>query len=727
MKSTRYIGRINVWTQGGCCMKKRLKRFIDLMGFRSFLLIVLLMTGLAQFGLMLTNVQGVTYDISMGSLAPETIRAAKTIEDTEKTEQERIDAENAITPVYDFNQEIAEQKAALITLLFDLAIETKKEIASEENATLSSEEKLELLKDKLKSVTDKQNTLSFTDDEVKALLAASESQLISARNILVEYIKEVLKQSIRKENIATERTNIDSVLRSSTIDKSLLSIAITLGRGSIVETEILNEEKTATARQQARNAVEPTKILQGQIIVLEGEMIDREKYRQLELLGFVDNKSSLKPVGGLAIFILLQMVFVFVVFDRLTVQFKEKINYLLVVVMVYISAIVIMKLINLVSNDFDIVVAFIFPTAMVTMLIRLLTDDRLAGLLTLLVASSAGIVFQENYAAVLQMDIALYILFGGFASIFFMRSVEKRSHILQASTVVMVVNLVFIAFYLLMTQSDYGLSEIMFYVSAGIISGLLSGALTMGLLPFFESLFGILSTMRLIELSNPNHPLLKKILTETPGTYHHSVMVANLAEAACEAIDADGLLARVGSYYHDVGKTCRPAFFIENQLGSNPHDSLSPDASADIIIAHTTDGAELLRQHKMPQEIIDIALQHHGTSLLKFFLHKAKEEGRIVNEADFRYPGPKPQTKEAAIISIADSVEAAVRSMKEPNAEKIQKLIQSIIQDRVQDDQFDECDISLKELKIIEDVLCETLNGIFHTRIEYPKEKQEVL
>ena len=709
--------------KGRCCMKKRLKSFIDLMGFRSFLVIVLVMTGLVQFGLMLDNVRGVTYDISMGSLAPETIRAAKTIEDTEKTEQERKNAENDITPIYDFNQEIAEQKADLIKLLFDLTIEAQKEIALEENATLSQEEKLELLKDKLNSVTDKQNTLSFTDDELKALLAASESQLISTRNILVDRTKDVLSQSIRKENIATARTNIESIIRSTTIDNSLLSTAITLARGSIVETEVLNEEKTAIARQQARNAVEPTKILQGQIISLEGEMIDREKYRQLELLGFIDSQSSLKPVGGLAIFIVLQMVFVFILFDRLTVQFKEKVNYLLVVVMIYISAIVIMKLVNIVSDDFDVVVAFIFPTAMVTMLVRLLTDDRLASLVTLLVASSAGIVFQENYAAVLQMDIALYILFGGFASLFFMRSVEKRSHILQASTVVMAVNLVFIAFYLLMTQSDYVLSEIAFYVSAGIISGLLSGALTMGLLPFFESLFGILSTMRLIELSNPNHPLLKKILTETPGTYHHSVMVANLAEAACEAIDADGLLARVGCYYHDVGKTRRPAFFIENQMGINPHDSLSPDASADIIIGHTTDGAELLRQHKMPQEIIDIALQHHGTSLLKFFLHKAKEEGKTVNEADFRYPGPKPQTKEAAIISIADSVEAAVRSMKEPNAEKIQKLIQSIIQDRVQDDQFDECDISLKELKIIEDVLCETLNGIFHTRIEYPKEK----
>ena len=706
-------------------MEKQLKRFLGLIGFRSFLAIVLIITAFLQFGLMLDSVRGVTYDVSMGSLAPETIRAAKTVEDTEKTEMERTNAEQATAPVYDFHQEIAEQKAALLTLLFDLTIETQKELGEQEGLTQA--EKLEVLKGKLKTVTDKQDSLSLTDDEMRALLNASERQLAEAGKTLGRLTEAALSESIRKENLPAARTNIESLIRSSTIANSLLSTAITLGRNSMVETETLNEEKTAIAKQQARDAVEPTKILQGHIIVLEGEIVDREKYRQLELLGLIDSQASLKPIGGVVILIFLQMLFLFVLFDRYKGSLREKSNDLLVSVIVYLSAIVLMKLVSLISNHFDVVLGFIFPTAMATMLIRLLVDERVAALVTLLIASSAGIIFQYNYAAVLQMDIALYILFGGFASLFFMRSVEKRSHILRASAVVTAINLLFIAFYLLMTQSDYGLAEVTFYIGAGIVSGLLSGALTMGLLPFFESMFGILSTMRLIELSNPNHPLLKKILTETPGTYHHSVMVANLAEAACEAIGADGLLARVGSYYHDVGKTRRPAFFIENQMGINPHDALQPESSADIIIAHTTDGAELLRKYKMPQEIIDIALQHHGTSLLKYFYHKAKEEEIEMKEADFRYPGPKPQTREAAVISIADSVEAAVRSMKEPNAEKIQRLIQAIIQDRVQDDQFDECDISLKELKIIEDKLCETLNGIFHSRIEYPKEKQEAL
>ncbi len=437
----------------------------------------------------------------------------------------------------------------------------------------------------------------------------------------------------------------------------------------------------------------------------------------------LDNNSSFNPIIGLIILVAIQMAFLYILFDRSKMELTKKRNAVLVTSIVYSLSIILMELMSLVVDEFDVTVAFLYPTALATMLVRLLCDDKAASLVTILLATSAGVIFQEGYAAVLQMDIALYIIFGGFASIFFMRSIEKRSDLLKACGVVAIVNVAFIAFYLLMIQTDYGLLELLFYAIAALVSGLLSGALTMGLLPFFESAFGLLSTMRLIELSNPNHPLLKKLLTETPGTYHHSIMVANLAEAACEAIGADGFLARVGCYYHDIGKTKRPAFFIENQMsGINPHDSLPPHRSAEIIIAHTTDGAELLSRHKMPQEIIDIALQHHGTSTLKFFVHKAKEEGNEVDEALYSYPGPKPQTKEAAVISIADSVEAAVRSMKSPNSDKIRDLVHSIIQSRVQGHQFDECDVSIKELKIIEKVMCETLNGIFHSRIEYPKE-----
>ncbi|MEK4699018.1 HDIG domain-containing metalloprotein [Solibacillus sp. FSL R7-0668] len=701
-------------------MKEKLNKLIQLISFRTLLIIVLSITAVLQFSLMVENVRGVTYDIQLTELSPETIRSMKTIEDTAKTEIDKEHAEEAVEPVYVFDEDIPNHRATFVTTIFDIVLEAKKKI--EENGEYTQEEQVDLLREDFKKIFENQQSLTISDAQLKNLLAATKEQIEATRDTLASLVEANLDRPLRKENLITYRNEIESKIRQQlAILDSLMSVAVIVGRAAVVETEILDEEKTVVAKQQAREAVEPTRILQGQIIVQEGEVITREIYRQLELLGMLDNKVSIKPIIGLLFLILLQMAFLFVLFDRSKKEVSKKRKDLFVTVIVYAVALVTMKIIGLIAANFDVMLAFIYPSAMATMLVRILTNEKAASIVTVITAASAGIIFHEGYAAVLQMDAALYILFGGFAALIFMRSFEKRSDILQAVAIITLVNVIFIAFYLLMSQSGYQFKEISFYLAAAIISGLLSGALTMGLLPYFESAFGILSTMRLIELSNPNHPLLKKVLTETPGTYHHSIMVANLAEAACEAIGADGLLARVGCYYHDVGKTRRPLFFIENQMGTNPHDSLPPESSAEIIIAHTTDGAELLRKYKMPQEIIDICLQHHGTSLLKFFLFKAKEEGKQLDENTFRYPGPKPQTKEAAIISVADSVEAAVRSMKEPNAQKIQKLVQSIIQDRVQDDQFDECDISLKELKMIEDVLCETLNGTFHSRIEYPK------
>jgi cyclic-di-AMP phosphodiesterase PgpH len=701
-------------------MIAKLKKLVQLVSFRILLVIILLMTAMLQFFLMLDNVRGVTYDIQLTELAPETIRSVKTVEDIVKTELDKDHAEKAVEPVYVFYDDIANQRATFVSTIFDIVLEAKSKIAAQE--TLTPTEQMALLREDLKEILENQQNLTLSDTHLSSLLQASVQNIETTQHTLTNIVQSNLERSLRKDNLITYRNEIESKIRQqSSIPDNLMTIAVVIGRAAIVETEILDEDKTAIAVQQAREAVEPTRILQGQIIVQEGEVITREIYRQLELLGMLDSKTSFKPIAGLLILIGLQMAFLFVLFDQSQKELSKKRHELFVTVIVYAIALISMKLLGLIALNFDVMLAFIYPTALATMLVRVLANERAASVVTVMTAASAGVIFHEGYAAVLQMDVALYVLFGGFASIIFMRTLEKRSDYLQAVAIVTIVNLAFIAFYLLMAQSGYGLKEISFYLAAAIISGLLSGALTMGLLPYFESAFGILSTIRLIELSNPNHPLLKKILTETPGTYHHSIMVANLAEAACEAIDADGLLARVGCYYHDVGKTRRPLFFIENQMGINPHDSLSPESSAEIIIAHTKDGGELLRKHKMPQEIIDICLQHHGTSLLKYFLFKAKEEGKQLDESVFRYPGPKPQTKEAAIISIADSVEAAVRSMQQPSAEKIQKLVQSIIQDRVQDDQFDECDISLKELKIIEDVLCETLNGTFHSRIEYPK------
>lgn len=707
-----------VRTCGGVGMQRNVKKISDYIGFRYFLIITLVLLGVVQFLFLQSSVREDTYDIRELQLASETIRSPKTIIDEQKTQQDRLIAAEQVEPVYTFDESVAKNQAAMVDSFFGYL----KAAIVESPTDATTEEKLAALRDRLSKTDEEQLGFRFTNDQLKLFLRQPLVDLEASRALLTTMIEETLAKPIREDDIASTQSKIEQNIRVQTVFPSeVINMVVLMGRSSIIETEKYNEDATRARQQQAKNLVEESRMLQGQVIVQEGERITADIYRQLTLLGLTENQSNIRILLGLALLTIIQLGLIYGIFNRWQVPIAKKQNAIVIVFFVYTLALILLKILSLLEDQFTVQVAFIFPTALLALLLRLLINENIAFISTVLLAASAGLMFNTQYGAVINVDIVFYILFSSIAALLYLRSTDSSSHILKTSLVVSGVNIAYMVFYIVMTQSSYGVKELSFYAVAAIVAGIASGALTIGLLPFFESAFGILSPIRLIELSNPNHPLLKKILTETPGTYHHSVMVANLAEAACEEIGADGLLARVGCYYHDIGKTKRPGYFIENQMGKNPHDLLPPDKSARIIIEHTTYGAELLAEYKMPKEIIDIALQHHGTSELKFFVYKAKELGIDIKDEDFRYPGPKPQTKEAAIISVADSVEAAVRSMKEPTSEKIRVLVQSIIRDRLTDNQFDECDISLKELKITEEVFCETLNGIFHSRIEYPK------
>jgi cyclic-di-AMP phosphodiesterase PgpH len=696
------------------------------LGFNVILLTLVFLIGIILFAFLYNSVKGDTYRVQLFELSEETIRSAKTVEDPIKTEQERQRVASEISPSYQFMDEIAPNRVAIIDDLFSYILEAKEasENNEDEEETPDVNAMVDELRENLRMIENSQNGLRLTDDMLRSFLALPDDTIREISDSLEAITNRYLRNPLREEQVSETKDLVEQeIRRNNDIPASVLQAAVSIGRFSIIPNETVNEERTEAQIAQVRASVEPTRILQGQVLVQEGQVVDREIYRQLELAGMTEDHTSYRPLLGLLLFVAIAMGLLVTLVQRSVMTNRNKKISLMVMAIVITISLALMQLISAVSGNFDVVIAFLFPTAMAGMIVRLLINERFALFVTVIIGASAGILLQGGYAATLQMDIALYILFGGIMGIYLIERDDRRSRLLQTSLAVAAVNVLFVGFYLLVGQSQYSFSELAFYLTAAVVSGLLSGALTIGLLPFFETVFGLLSTMRLIELSNPNHPLLKKILTETPGTYHHSVMVANLADASCEAIGANGLLARVGCYYHDIGKTTRPQFFIENQVNTqNPHDSLPPETSRNIILSHAKDGAEILRKHKMPQELIDIAEQHHGTSLLKFFYFKAKEKNPGLAEEEYRYDGPKPQTKEIAIICIADSMEAAVRSMKEPTSEKIKKLTEAIIEDKLKDGQFDECDLTLKELKIIKGVICETLNGIFHSRIEYPKE-----
>ncbi|TFB24840.1 HDIG domain-containing protein [Filobacillus milosensis] len=365
---------------------------------------------------------------------------------------------------------------------------------------------------------------------------------------------------------------------------------------------------------------------------------------------------------------------------------------------------------------------YITPIAAYPILIKHFINERFAMVSSVFIAIFGSYLLSFNNVEVYQ--VFLYLLLSQWFAIFLFQSIKDRKNLFKTSTCLFAIHVLLVLVYELNSWSMFMAPDIMLSLLFSFLSVLFAVILTLGILPIFEAGFNMLTESKLLTLSNPNHPLLRKLLVEAPGTYHHSVMVANLSESACEAIGANGLLARVAAYYHDVGKALKPHMFIENQNNmKNPHDSMPPENSAQIILQHPYDGAHLLKEHDLPVEIIDIAEQHHGTTLLKYFYHKAKERHDSVKELEFRYDGPIPQTKEAAIINICDSVEAAVRSKEKPTNEEINKLVRSIIYDRLMDGQFNDSQLTLRELLIIEKDICDMLNGIFHARIEYPNDR----
>ncbi len=706
-------------------IQKFFEKLKELMAHRLFQVLLFMVLATSAYLLMYSNVKPEKVNIELFKPAEQTIRATKTIEDTYKTEQEKEEVRKQVSDVYTLKKEYADNKVALIASIFDSAIEVQKETKADEEkknvAPKTNTQKVSILKEKL---TDEINN-EIEDSVFLALVTADEEELKITKDLTITSVKTVMSSRISASNVENAKKQVEEELRYTSIDSEMKTAAISLARSSIIQNVFYDSEKTEEQRTKAVESVDPVRILQGQVIVEENQLVDREIYRQLELAGFLRTDKSIDPYLGLFLFILLTLTGFYQFFYLSKTKGENQHNQLLIFSLVLILSLIMMKIFSSIVDFPYIDFAYFFPGAMAAMLIKTLLNTRLSVAMSILLGMYGTIIFNGESPNNLDFSMGLYIMSSCFAAIIILSRDNFKTKVLSAGILLSLINVAFLYSLLFMMNGSYSNMEYLYYCLAALVSGLVSAVLTMGLLPFFEAGFGILSTIKLLELSNPNHPLFRKILTEAPGTYHHSIMVANLAESACEVIGANGLLARVGCYYHDIGKTKRPQFFIENQLSeSNPHDQLPPKTSRDIIISHASDGAEILGKAKFPKEIIDIAYQHHGTSLLKFFYYKALKQDETIKAEDYRYPGPKAQTKEAAVVGIADSVEAAVRSMQRPTPEKIEELVLTIINDRIQDHQFDECDITLKELYKVKCSLCESLNGIFHSRIEYPEFNQ---
>lgn len=730
----------------------------NLKDHRYIRVILFISLGIIMYLSMVSNIIPDKLNISIASKAEQDIRAPLTIENKSATEEEKQLAAELVEPQYTNNKAFAQKQVKKINDIFDLVnqinIEAEQQY-NEEVEKIDEESKrindqqfeteemreerekrleerlagvekvsLETKLDNLRTIIASKTNDDLSDQTLSTFLKSDKSDLETVRETTANAIYNVMSEEIRINDVDDAKDLVEKKIVISTISPKLHEAMVEMARFAITANYIYDDDATEYARKTAIEAVEPVMIREGQLIIGEGEVITASVYEQLALLGLLDDRVNIFPYIGLVILVLLLVFMLAYYLSDAKTTIKNNNSHLLMYVLIFLVTVVIMKI-----TSFTYILNFqgiilIAPVALGSMLLSTLIHQRVALFSSMIFSIIASFIFNGDSASIVNYTVAIYVFFSSVAGVFFLSESNRVSRILQAGIFVSVINICTIAALLMLKNGQYSWLEISSNIGFAFLSGFLAAVLTLGLLPFFEAAFGILSTMKLIELSNPNHPLLRKILVETPGTYHHSVIVANLAESACEAIGANGLLARVGSYYHDLGKTKRPHFFIENQMKmDNPHDRLSPQISKTIIIAHPYDGSEMLRNSKMPKEIIDIAEQHHGTTLLKFFYHKAIEETeQSIPEEEYRYPGPKAQTVVSAIVGISDAVEAAVRSMTKPTPEKIESLVKKIIASRLEDGQFDECDLTLKQLNIISLSVCETLKGTFHSRIEYPED-----
>lgn len=660
------------------------------------------------YAILFFSIRPIGVSVELGMPSPQRITANKDVVDYYTTNMLREEAAAAVSQVFDQVPDILEDGNSAIAD-FMAEIRRVKGLQETGDKETGDGEKADLVR---KALGDQ---FTFTDEFIYALMGLSEYNLEFLQRRMETVFEEIMLQGVKEEGIQSARKQLSQEISMLPYDLEIRQGAEVILLPLIEPNLIFNAEATQAKREAAMMEVEQVIIPKKSLIVQEGEKITEKHIAQLESLGLLGPRIHLGGYFGLFLILMIIFALVTVYLYLFHKDIYQNITYLLLLGLILVLTLVF----GLAARFFS---GYLIPVAMSGILITVLFEPRLAVLMNIILTLLLGFVTagEFNYIVVL--------LIGGLAAIYSVANLQRRSDLSKAGIFVALANVVsIVALYIFTTgfQLDYDfLREFSIAVLAGLGNGLFSAVMAIGLLPYLESAFGMTTAVTLLELSDPGHPLLRKMLMEAPGTYHHSIVVGNLAEAAAESVGADPLLCRVSAFYHDIGKIKRPYFFVENQFTSdNPHSKISPNLSALIIRSHVKDGCEFAREAKLPLPVIDIIRQHHGTSMISFFYQQALERDKELNvsEEEFRYEGPLPQSKEAAIILLSDSVEAAVRSLSRPVAGRIEGMVRRIIKEKLNDGQLDEAPLTLKDLDKIGDTFVHILSGIFHRRIEYPE------
>ena len=525
-------------------------------------------------------------------------------------------------------------------------------------------------------------------------------------------LKTLYQPGIRPEQLDAARADTLKALPPAWTDRQK-RIGTELLKQSLQPNLTFDANATAAAQQSARDNVAQVQVqvTAGEVVVREGQVVTEQDLEKLRALGLVNPGIDWKSAIGLLVWALLIAGVLALFVERYAAEAWTDDRKLVVV---GLSLVVITAAGRALIPGHTVAVYFL-PVAAVAMMLTVLVGGRTALATQIAGALHVGIMSG-------QVELVAYVLVPALLGMAAVRRATTAREFVAAALYVALGDLGVIGTFLLVGRSADTLGALQLG-SAALISGVASGVLAFGAVVMLGHLFRITTVFELRELADPNHPLLRQLLLRTPGTYHHSLLVANLAERAAEVVGADPLVARVGAYYHDIGKMRNPLAFIENQTGTNPHDDLDPAVSASIVSAHVRDGLALADRYRLPPQIREIIPGHHGTSLIRYFHTLAAQRGTAVDESGFRHPGPKPRSKEAGIVMLADGTEAAVRSLAEKTPEQIGEMVERIVADKVADGQLDDCDLTLRDVQRVKGAFRELLAGVYHERIPYPEDR----
>lgn len=686
---------------------------------------IILLTSIALFALYAFSITPKTYDIKIGQISPKTFIANRTIIDKYNTAKEQQEAAKKVEPIYVYSSDINDQVLSNLDSIFNelkLVQEYGNRIReeapeNEKDYFLFEEENIDYAKTLI-------TKLQLNDYQIGTLLNISTEDFKALYDDMKLALNNILKTSIREGKEQESINYLLQVIGYRTDVDLIQNIVSPILEECIQPNLIIDKEATEKLRQEAIMSVENKVYQKGQNIVFEGDIINKYQYDMLSELGIINNQRvSLVNYSLLYLFILILLLVSFAYlkhFDNLNFNVSSHFFIFYLIIIINSSFAVLAKFLNL----------SISPTMFSTFMIVALLGTKAAmcgGIISILL-NTVLYIGEENVIIDANSRFILIGLVACFIAIFMLKNTQKRQQMLITGACVSIFtflsNLGFMLFY----NENYDI-----YFSYSLYSGLsviVSVLLYMGISPIIEGIFRLPTENKLLELTNPQHPLMQRLLLEAPGTYHHSIIVANLSETAANVIGENNLLARAGAYFHDVGKLKNPSYFTENQINNkNFHDNLTPFQSAKIVLSHTKDGVEIGKHFNLPNIIKDIMISHHGTSCVMSFYHKAREIDPNAKIEDFRYDGFKPKTKVETIIMIADTIEAAVRSLEDKSKQSIEDLMNKLINVKIEDGQLDESPLSIQDLNKVKQAMLYVLEGAYHQRVAYasisPKDEEK--